>query len=102
MRVAAISDLHGNKPAFEAVLEDMPAVDLVVCAGDVVGYNPWPRACIEGIRDRSIPTVQGNHDRAVAADTAFRFNRMAQAGVTYARDALEPDDLDWLASINDD
>lgn len=42
MKVGLVSDIHGNLPALEAVLEDMPAVDDIVCAGDIVGYNPWP------------------------------------------------------------
>ncbi|MFC6726747.1 metallophosphoesterase family protein, partial [Halobium palmae] len=42
MRLGVISDLHGNRVALDAVLDDMPAVDGLVCAGDVVGYGPWP------------------------------------------------------------
>lgn len=99
MRVAAISDIHGNLPAFESVLDDLPAVDAMLCAGDVVGYNPWPRACIEIVRDRGISTVSGNHDRAVARATGFGFNPQAKAGVEYARDQLSDADLEWLASL---
>jgi len=46
MRVALLSDIHGNLPALEAVLDDLPPVDSVVCAGDIVGYNPWPAECV--------------------------------------------------------
>jgi len=99
MRLGVISDVHGNLPALEAVLDDMPAVDLLVCAGDVVGYNPWPAECVERVRGRDVPTVQGNHDRAVASGQASGFNRMAQAGVDYARDNLDTDALDWLDGL---
>jgi len=99
MRLGVISDVHGNLPALEAVLDDMPAVDLLVCAGDVVGYNPWPAECVERVRGRDVPTVQGNHDRAVASGQASGFNRMAQAGVDYARDHLGADALDWLDAL---
>ncbi len=97
--MGAISDIHGNEPALEQVLSDMPEVDRLVCAGDVVGYNPWPRACIQRIRDEAIPTVQGNHDRAVATGSGFRFNVMAQAGVEYARQELNGRDLGWLETL---
>jgi len=50
MRVGLISDIHANLPALEAVLDDMPPVDDIICAGDVVGYNPWPRECLERVR----------------------------------------------------
>jgi len=105
MRVGLISDIHGNLPALDAVLEALdsrleteePA--RIVCAGDVVGYNPWPGACIDRLRERSIPTVAGNHDRAVVSGTGFRFNDMASAGIEYARDRLEPAQLEWLEGL---
>ncbi|KPN30272.1 phosphodiesterase [Halolamina pelagica] len=48
---------------------------------------------------RDVPTVQGNHDRAVASGRAPGFNGMAQAGVDYARDHLGADALDWLDGL---
>lgn len=99
MRLGAISDIHGNLPAFEAVLNDMPTVEHVVCAGDVVGYNPWPQACVDLVRERGIPCVSGNHDRAVARATGFRFNQMAQAGVEYASEELAEGALEWLRTL---
>jgi putative phosphoesterase len=99
MRLGVLADIHGNRIALDAVLEDMPAVDELVCAGDVVGYNPWPADCVAAVRDRAVPTVMGNHDRAVARDTGFRFNAMAAAGVEYARDHLDSNALSWLADL---
>jgi putative phosphoesterase len=99
MRLGVISDVHANRVALEAVLDDMPAVDRLVCAGDVVGYNPWPADCVAAVRERSIPTVMGNHDRAVADETPFRFNSMAAAGVDHARERLSDDALSWLADL---
>ena len=102
MNVGVISDVHGNKVALDAVLEDLPPVDALVCAGDVVGYNPWPAECVDELRERDVPTVMGNHDRAVASGTTFRFNNMAAAGVKYAREELTGDQLDWLESLPDE
>ncbi|WP_122090735.1 metallophosphoesterase family protein [Halalkalicoccus subterraneus] len=99
MRVGLISDIHANRVALDAVLDDMPRVDRLLCAGDVVGYNPWPADCLETVRKRGIPTVMGNHDRAVASDTAFRFNAMAKAGVEHARRELSDEQLEWLAGL---
>ncbi|WP_248895798.1 metallophosphoesterase family protein [Haloplanus halobius] len=99
MRIGVISDIHSNRIALEAVFEDMPAVDRLVCAGDVVGYNPWPADCVEAVRERGIPTVMGNHDRAVARETGFRFNAMAAAGVDHGRERLDDDALAWLGDL---
>ena len=101
MRIAVVSDIHSNLVALEAVLEDLPPVDGIVCAGDTVGYNPWPAACLDAVRDRAVPTVMGNHDRAVATETRFRFNSMAGAGVEHARERLDDDAVAWLAALPD-
>jgi putative phosphoesterase len=99
MKVGLVSDIHGNKVALDAVLDDMEPVDAVVCAGDVVGYNPWPAECIEWVRDRTVPTVMGNHDRAVAGGDSFGFNSQAGAGVRYAREQLSAEDIAWLDGL---
>lgn len=99
MRIGVISDIHGNLIALEAVLEDMPEVDAIVCAGDVVGYGPWPAECVAMMRDRDVPSVMGNHDRAAVADTTFGFNSMAAAGVAYAQEHLDESQLAWLRSL---
>jgi putative phosphoesterase len=99
MEIGVLSDIHGNRVALQRVLEDMPSVDGLVCAGDVVGYNPWHAECVETVSDRSIPTVMGNHDRAVAGDTSFRFNSEAGAGVSHARETLDDEHIEWLAGL---
>ena len=101
MQIGVVSDIHGNKVALDAVLEDMPAVDTVVCAGDVVGYNPWHGACVDAMRERSVPTVMGNHDRAVAGEKTFGFNSMAGAAVKHARETLTDTQQAWLADLPD-
>ena len=101
MKVGVFSDVHANKVALDAVLADVPDVDAMVNAGDVVGYNPWPAECLEAVRRRDVPSVMGNHDRAVASGTAFRFNSMARAGVEYAGEELSDDQREWLADRPD-
>ena len=97
MRYGVVADIHSNLPAFEAVAEAMPTVDRWLCAGDVVGYNPWPAACLSRIQELDATTVMGNHDRAVAAETDFRFNSMAAAGVRHAKHELDDDAIAWLS-----
>ncbi|MFW6265799.1 MAG: metallophosphoesterase family protein [Halanaeroarchaeum sp.] len=99
MRIGVLSDVHANRIALEAVLEDMPPVDRVVHAGDVVGYNPWPADCVEILRDRDVASVMGNHDRRVANRTNFRANRMARAGIHQAATDLTADQLRWLEGL---
>ena len=99
MRVGVIADVHANRVALEAVLEDLPDVDALVCAGDVVGYLPWPGACVDALVDRGVRTVMGNHDRMLVTGGNFAGNRMARAGITHARETLTEDHEAWLAGL---
>ena len=101
MKVGVISDVHSNRIALDAVLDDMPPVEALLCAGDVVGYNPWPADCVDTISDRTAACVMGNHDRAVVAETPFAFNGMAKAGVEHSRAELNDLQRDWLAHLPD-
>lgn len=98
MRVGIISDIHGNLPALESVLRDMPSVDMVVCAGDIVGYNPWPASCVEIVQEVADVTVQGNHDRMVQTPHVYS-NPLARAGLEFAENHLSPDQLKWLENL---
>jgi putative phosphoesterase len=91
--VGLLSDIHGNAVALEAVLEDIDDVDTLVCAGDVVGYGPSPGQCIDLIRDREIPTVEGNHDRAVVNAHPY------ESGDRYASRTLSAEKVAWLENL---
>ena len=67
MTIACFSDIHGNLPALNAVLEDMAQrpVDMRYCLGDLVGYAPWPNEVVDRIRELGIPTLAGNYDEGV-------------------------------------
>jgi len=88
--IALTSDIHGNLPALEAVLSDLPDdVNGYVNAGDTVGYNPFPQECADEIRERDAVSVQGNHDRAVAGSTSFGFHSTAGRAVEWTRERLD-------------
>ena len=76
MKIAAISDIHGNIYALMKAFEDIESqnVDLIVCLGDLVGYGPHPNEVIALIRRRDIPTIKGNYDASVV-DGDFTFIR---------------------------
>jgi len=68
MRIAVISDVHGNLPALEAVLADLAgrAPDLTVNLGDCASSPLWPSETMALLETHRFPTVRGNHDRWVA------------------------------------
>jgi predicted phosphodiesterase len=63
MRVAVVSDIHGNLPALEAVVLKVKHVDAVMCLGDVVNYGPWNDACLELLHTLpELTLLEGNHE----------------------------------------
>ncbi|MGE5578012.1 MAG: metallophosphoesterase family protein [Syntrophothermus sp.] len=70
MRIAVFSDVHGNLAALKAVLEKIKTQkpDRVICAGDLVGYAPFPNEVIDLVRSEGIPSVMGNYDDGVGND----------------------------------
>lgn len=99
MRVGLISDVHANLPALESVLDDMGAVDSIICVGDIVGYNPWPTECVERVRETSSIVIQGNHDRTVETPKKYAANEMARAGLKYAKEDLTAEQRRWLSDL---
>src|SRR2546423_15165173 len=79
MRVAVISDIHGNLHALETVLESVSAErpDEVWCLGDLVGYGPRPNECTTTGAGLAQLCLAGNHDLGVLgtiAISAFSFD----------------------------
>ena len=86
MRLAVISDIHGNLAALEAVLADIKTrgVDFTVNLGDCVTSPLWPRETFEALASLALPTVRGNHDRWIEE---YPDDRLSPAG-RFARNAL--------------
>ena len=99
MKAAVLADIHANLPALQAVLEDLPPVETVVCLGDVVGYYADPNEVCELLRDRSIPTIRGNHDAYVIGALTPHPDRVAAYRTVWTREVLRPDHLTWLKSL---
>ena len=64
---AVISDIHSNFEALQAVFADIDEqkVSEIICLGDVIGYGPSPRECIDLAMERCEFFICGNHDHAV-------------------------------------
>jgi predicted phosphodiesterase len=64
MRIAVLSDIHGNCIALDAVLADLKGeqVDQMVCLGDAIQSGPQPAEVVQRLRDLDCPVVMGNAD----------------------------------------
>lgn len=90
---AIISDIHGNLEALEAVLADIDqqGIQQIYCLGDIIGYGPNPRECIDLVMRRCEITILGNHDQAALFDPEG-FNAGAERAIFWTRQMLETGD----------
>src|SRR5947207_8762731 len=99
MRVAIVSDVHGNRHAFEAVLDeivDSPCEELW-CLGDLVGYGAEPDACVDLAREHAAICLAGNHDLGVRGSLPLEeFSRGAALAASWTRDHIEPETRAYL------
>jgi predicted phosphodiesterase len=90
VRRALISDIHGNLEALEVVLDDIKSrgISEIFCLGDVIGYGPNPRECIDRVMEHCTVTLLGNHDQGAMFDPDG-FNIGAERAIFWTREQLE-------------
>lgn len=105
MRLAAISDIHGNITAFEAIVADLrrQAPDAIVCLGDISLRGPRPHECIQLLKElKPLVTLRGNHDQCLGdEDWAPRnFKEASDLDILhYHQSQVSEADRDWLLSL---
>lgn len=102
MRIAIISDIHGNLEAFKEVLADIDRsrVDGLVCLGDNIGYGPDPEQVIDLVRERDIPSVMGNHELAIVEPMYLTWmNPTARISLVMTRELLSTDSIEYIHTL---
>ena len=97
MKVAVISDVHGNRFALEAVLDDIAkeGVDLTVNLGDTLSGPIAPAETCAILMDAGFPTVRGNHDRTLVDRPAAKMDKVDR----YAAGTLSEAQLGWIGNL---
>jgi putative phosphoesterase len=101
MRIAFISDIHGNFTAFQAVLADinLQSIDQIVCLGDIVTLGPQPIEVLNALRELKCLYVKGNHDAAVLNPenaAQYEITNHLVADLHWCKNQLSPDDLKFI------
>lgn len=89
MKRAIVSDIHGNLEAIEAVVADIErvGVDEIYCLGDIIGYGPNPRECVDRVTQFTA-CILGNHDQGALYDPEG-FSSSAEKAIFWTRAQLE-------------
>jgi len=104
MRLGIISDIHGNLVALESVLAELDQMDVerLICLGDVVGYGPDARECMDLLLACNAITIAGNHEEALCRpEVARRFNGIARIAIEHARREFISERPDLLRVVAD-
>jgi diadenosine tetraphosphatase ApaH/serine/threonine PP2A family protein phosphatase len=102
MRVAVVSDIHGNLHALRAVLDAVAAeeVDALWCLGDLVGYGPRPNECCAAVERAAQLCLVGNHDLGVLGRIPIgEFSDDAAAAARWSQSVLSPEARAFLESL---
>src|SRR5580658_9994153 len=102
MKVAILSDIHGNRQAFEAVLAEVAKTDAqeIWCLGDLVGYGADPDVCVELARRHAAVCLAGNHDLAVIGEVPMdEFSRGASLAAQWTREVMKAENMSFLAGL---
>ena len=102
MKIAIISDPHGNAASFRALLSqfDQEGVDQIICCGDFVGYYPQVDELLTNLRrdHPAIIFVVGNHDHALLRHQYDRVPLIARQSLIHTRRGIASANLEFLAS----
>jgi diadenosine tetraphosphatase ApaH/serine/threonine PP2A family protein phosphatase len=100
--VAVVSDIHGNRHAFEAVLDAIEASECeeLWCLGDLVGYGAEPDACVELARRHAAICLAGNHDLVVCGALPMEeFSRGAALAAEWTRETITAETREYLEQL---
>lgn len=102
MRLAIISDIHGNREALSRTLDDIRTrgADEIICLGDIVGYGPDPGECLSMVRELDVPCLMGNHD-AATYDLVVRstFSPLARTAIEWTSGRLDKETIEHLRGL---
>jgi predicted phosphodiesterase len=102
LKYALIADIHSNLDALKAVLDEVERLKCgtIICLGDIVGYGAEPNECVQLLREKSVTSVNGNHDKAACGiREPYNFNPTAREAALWTRDVLTEENRGYLKNL---
>lgn len=104
MKYFIISDIHSNYEALLSFVEIYEGLkkngDALICLGDIIGYGPYPSECIRYIKENSLETISGNHERMLLNANLRRFaNEYAVSAIKWTEENLSEAEKAYLSHL---
>jgi len=102
MRIAIVSDIHGNAHALDRCLDDLASrggADVLVAAGDLCMDGPRPKRVLKRLRDAGARALRGNTDRMIGEGDLTRLDPDDARGVAWTREQIGEEWTRWLGGL---
>ena len=103
MRIAIISDIHGNLEALKTTLQDIERrnVDKIICLGDIIAKGVHPKECIELVKEKCDIVLQGNCDSYFSSEHKEKeeLSLQEQRRIEWNQSLLTDEDRKYLLNL---
>jgi diadenosine tetraphosphatase ApaH/serine/threonine PP2A family protein phosphatase len=99
--IAVVTDIHGNLPALQAVLDriDELGCERIISLGDITGYYAQPAECIALLQDRDAIQLLGNHDKYLVDGSGCPRSRLVSELLKHQEKAVPAEQLAFLSTL---
>ena len=94
MKTLVLSDIHANKPALKAVIQDAGPCDRIVFLGDLANFGPHPSQCVDILKKLNPICIMGNHDEQIVSENPRNF------WDKWSRQQLSDSQLRWMSEFD--
>jgi len=101
MRIGLISDIHGNSPALNAILDELARkqTQRILFAGDAIGYYPYVNEVVEKLRSIDCISVRGNHESYLFHELPISDERRRAYKLDYTEQMISKGNREWLKGL---
>lgn len=101
-KYCVISDIHGNYPALQSVINDTEGIDKYICTGDILGIMGFPRKTVDTIKEISDYTIVGNHDISLIHynQGLVSDDEISQYELELTYNNLNGEQVKWLSNLD--
>lgn len=109
MKIGIMADIHSNREALDAVLDELINIEQFYCVGDIIGYGADPVYCLNKMKEIDCLCIKGNHEGAITGELElYYFNDYARQSLEWTMKQLREQDFQYIynlpkkVEINDD